>query len=62
MDIEDDFRNIIETVFWESSDVRFTEHKEVEEYIQEKVDKCLKLHNEYQDALLIRLYGLGETI
>ena len=56
------FRDIIETVFWESNDVRFTEDEEIEKFIQEKIDECLKLHNEYQDALLTRLYGLGETV
>ena len=54
MDIRDKFEVIIQSVFNESMDVRFSEEDECIRYVKEKVEECLEVHNEYQDALLKR--------
>ena len=41
--MEKKFKDILETVFHESMDSRFTEEEEIDRYIKEKTEECMKI-------------------
>ena len=43
------FQDIVRTIFHESMDSRFTEEEEIEKYIREKTEECMKIADKVED-------------